>query len=531
MAPPEDFDTSSQEQVIRSLLEQIMSPEMANFLSGSVAKGLDGVTNNTLNLPGGMSIPLGAGAMFSGPRAVEMQAASMFMNRAISNNFSQAASVAEGLRMDIRDGISQSLFGVPAASSGISLTNMASDFFVYNSLGLQQLEAQMQNAGTYMGVAPPFLSSNNDRTERINNNFRTLSALVTADAGYNPSRFGGMSGGDIGMVVSEMARTGAFSGMNLGTVDTSDVVSFVRGDGEDGLEGPIRQKLQGLRDRIQASTRVIGEFQRVFQTDVAGAIDRMNQLFGVDVMQTLSPDRLNDISRAIPATAMATGFTSQQIMSLSSSSMQAAQQMGFRDFMGAHSTGVLSAQMFRAATQTGENPLAFVNERSFREQLVRRATSAATSGDARAISGAVAILQRTGGDVEGFLDRVQNMDGSMSVSSIAAEAGLTSSQVMAASYSQEARRWAESGRGTVAALSGEAGFMGRLPRNEQYSDRRYPGGCRRSPYFPCHPLRLGRRRRRRRHCRPARSDFLPECPGARLPQRGRGGSVPGHRSK
>jgi hypothetical protein len=232
--------------------------------------------------------------------------------------------------------------------------------------------------------------------------------------------------------------------------------------------------MERVRTSVRATSELVGEFQRIFKTDVTQALDKVNNLFGVDMHATFSPERRQAIARSIPAAGLAAGFTSDQIVGLGAASQNVAMQAGYADFTGGLSSGIMAAQIFRAAANediAGDSPFAFVNSTRFRNTLVRRTTGARLSGLSRDISGAAAILQREGMDYEGFLARVNSQEGQLSserVAEIAGEfgytGGATAGDLRDASFSQEARRFQEAGVGDMATLKNNAAFMSDVRR-------------------------------------------------------------------
>lgn len=475
----DEFNSSDFSAVISEFLSQFMTPEVAGFLATPISKAMQDVTNNRISLPGGLDVPLGPGGMFSGQVAIEHQTANALIQNQISQGLTNSADIAANLRLDMRQGLSQGLFGTEA-STGLSGLNLASDMFLYSSLGLEDLQNNMQNAGRYMGVGSPMLNAN---AQRANNNFSTLAGLITADVGRNPADFSALTGGEVGTLVSEMARTGNFNNLNTGVVSGSDLTNLVQGN-DTNLTADIQQQLQGVRDKVRGASEIVAEFQRVFRTDVAGALDQMNSLFGVDVVSTFSPERLKQISNQIPAAGLASGFTSGQVVGLGAAATQQARAAGFEDFTGGMSAGIQSAQLFRAAANdqlvsfnaiTGETGVsdsnfAFVNENRFRNNLVKRVTGAQLSGLSRDISGAAAIIESRGGNVEEFLAAVRAQEGTFESDDVLSIANAqlagddlgtigSATALRDASFSQEGRRFLEQGVGTSAVLRNNASFL------------------------------------------------------------------------
>jgi hypothetical protein len=474
VAQGEDFNTPELRDIVSELLSQFMSPEVSGFLTGPISKALQQYAGNSMALPGGGTVPLGVGSLFAGPVHIEHQVANQMVQQQITSNMGSAAEVASGVRLDIRNNLSEQLMGGPA-STNLSMLNMASDLFLYGSLGLTDLQNNMQNAARYMGVAKPIAGG----SQTVNNQFSNLAALMTADAAYNPGDFGGLRGGELGTLISEMSRTGSIRDLPGSPLSAKDISAFVRdpeGQGGD-LTADMRARLQRTRDQVRGMSEIVGEFRRVFKTDVAGALDQINGLFGVDAASTFSPDRLTQLSNQIPSAGLATGFTTAQVVGLGAAAKQQANAAGFTDFTGGMSAGIMSAQLFRAAANeniagfdpvTGAsnagNPFAFVDERRFRENMVKRVTGAQLSGLSRDVAGAAAIIEREGGDVQGFLSGLPtgSQFNSTDLARRAAEfsgADVSASDLRNASFSQEGRRFLEQGVGTNAVLQNNAAFI------------------------------------------------------------------------
>jgi len=465
----EEFDTGTgSSEAIRALLGELLGPDMGNFLTGIVAKGVQGATHNSAVFPGGASAVIGEGSMFAGARAIELQTANMFVARTIENNMIETAKVNEGFRQDLRQGLSKNLFGEDAAS-GLSALNLASDYFLYGNSGMEDFSKQMTNAARYMGVVSPGMAGDAAVAMHNNKTFNSMSTFMAADFAYNRGQYNGMSGSEAGAVVAEMARGGAFANLNIGDLNAEQAKAAAMGGPIEAGTESTRAKLAELQQKVQSATGVISEFQRVLKTDVEGAIDAMSNMFGTDVMQTFSSARLSTMTGAMSSTALATGFSSEQVLGLGSASQQVMQQAGISNTMGAFENGILSAQILAASRQEvmaeGNTAGQFVNEQRFRNTVVQRVTGASVSGLALDLSGAAAIIARTKGQdtADAFLRDMPA--GELTSSQLAGLVNkVTGGDVNAddlrdASFSREARLIAATGATTNIVLQNNAAFM------------------------------------------------------------------------
>lgn len=465
----EEFDTGTgSSEAIRALLGELLGPDMGNFLTGIVAKGVQGATHNSAVFPGGASAVIGEGSMFAGARAIELQTANMFVARTIENNMIETAKVNEGFRQDLRQGLSKNLFGEDAAS-GLSALNLASDYFLYGNSGMEDFSKQMTNAARYMGVVSPGMAGDAAVAMHNNKTFNSMSTFMAADFAYNRGQYNGMSGSEAGAVVAEMARGGAFANLNIGDLNAEQAKAAAMGGPIEAGTESTRAKLAELQQKVQSATGVISEFQRVLKTDVEGAIDAMSNMFGTDVMQTFSSARLSTMTGAMSSTALATGFSSEQVLGLGSASQQVMQQAGISNTMGAFENGILSAQILAASRQEvmaeGNTAGQFVNEQRFRNTVVQRVTGASVSGLALDLSGAAAIIARTKGQdtADAFLRDMPA--GELTSSQLAGRVNeVTGGDVNAddlrdASFSREARLIAATGATTNIVLQNNAAFM------------------------------------------------------------------------
>jgi len=435
MPPQEDYSGVSEMEILLQKLSQIFgdsgiaaqivqafTPKLEQYLGASARFG--GNNSNPYAFGAqGMFAPTDVGSEFfiQAQRDVIQtvyEDANIELNKAREKFTSQAASY---------------MFGGPSATGSNAFGLLAGAGFA--RLQTDQLLAGIGSGGRYMGIMAGFGGADDDRLGIA----RNMATGLAADFPANISAYGGMRGRDVGIVYSELARTGGFS----------DILS-----GDDSAED-IKAKTVAL---VQKTSQSISEFRSVFQGSVTQVMDSVNSLLGTDVAATF-----DDAGRSLAQRLGTTGF----VTSTSPSQLQAAmaESAGLSNRAGLGSLNSASAAMLFAEQEavgrvTGTNK--FINSSQYRRTLLKQTTGAMYSDFARDISGAYAIDEEQKAIIQAGVANGEIR----SLSDIAEVTGLSAEDIRAAGFSQEAATLrAEDGVGGLEAMRGGIAALDDTRRN------------------------------------------------------------------
>jgi hypothetical protein len=455
-------DTASDDA--QRLLEVFTSPTVSEFLRGTLDSFFPRFFQGTA-----AGVPYGSNALFSqqdvGRNLIDhfnqqsvndaMQKSEDVVNKA---RFAQAMAFQ---RMFSDESVSDDRV-TEKANNPFSPLNLMSNFVFAQTQPLQlqaglEHSMKLMGAGSGIGLSDAAMARDIDqRTAALGAMSKTITAdvmgmvrndkgeLVPGGAAAGIGFYGGLRGGDIGRVMAEMSRRG---GLN----------QFLTTNGATSTEADIEARAAELRQTARKASQAVASFRQIFRGSVTDVLDQVNSLIGADIMQTLGPQAAQEMGLRMGAAGGAAGFRPAQMAALGGMSMQFSRAMGL-DHFGSMSNATESAFLIRAAATPGlgiSNPMAFVNEPRFRQTVVQRVTGAEQSQLARSISGAFALLRRSGLSEEDATARVSNLGGGiLTPQGIASQLGIdvNAQDIISAGFLTEAEQFRAKGGATRAAL-------------------------------------------------------------------------------
>ena len=440
---PFNPDTGATDQEkITSFLSQLL-PALDNVMATGVEMGFGRVLNAQMNMGGG-NIPFGS-ASVTGPQNTGLNALGFLNNQALSSVMQASASTVNEAEFDQRSRWQQALHfrdldqsDMMAGRAG-NLTNLAASF-AFNQAQPQQLMAGLQEAGQYLGAGFGTSSGQiamNQQVSQFNNSI--TNAFLQSQSGGAGQRFG-LNGGGLGVLVSELARTGAVSAADL--------------------NDPMQS---GFIDRLRQYDKSVMDSSQLLQGSTTQRMDQLNALTGADFLQTFG-EHGSPMLRNLAATGAVVGLQPQQLVGLATASAQLSQRFGLESF-GSLSNAQVIGESIGAFRQAGLGG-AFIQEPRLRQTFIRRVTGAQQSRLARDISGAYALVEGESGTEEA--DRfVGGLDGVLTGGDVADRlnafsdsfADVTAGTLRNVSFTDSAERARARGVATRTALRSNIGLV------------------------------------------------------------------------
>jgi hypothetical protein len=273
----------------------------------------------------------------------------------------------------------------------------------WNQRDPNMLYKGIRESAQYMGVG--IAPSSDTQQFQLRKQFSEIGNRITESWNdtSQSAEWGGMGGRDLGQVMTELGRTGAFR-KNIGKAN--EQVEALGPNASEGDITSITDKLtQETTKTAQEAAQAVQAFRQIFTGTVPQVIKSMNALLGTDVLQTFQ-DGGQDLINNMAATALATGHTVQNMSALAYDSGQFSESRGFSR-AGSVAAGTLAAQVLAAGKLPGAPDNFNVNEGTLRQAITRTVTAAKDSTLVKDLSGAYAMVKSLpGGDAkaEKFLD-------------------------------------------------------------------------------------------------------------------------------
>ena len=472
MAPDSSFAAYNTTDDLSRISQMIAAVVGDPALEGMITRAFNNALGDNFRAhfgqPGRVDVtaPFGSSTIF-GPQNVGQNFAMSMHDQAVSATMSQAASITEQLRREqLAEWYATSMniaaddtAGQARISKFVNAPFSATGFLqgaVFNQLQPQQLMAGLEQGARYMGVgavlAPMGDESASAAAERqvlLRQQAGAMAAGVQGDFLRNSENYAGLRGGDVGRVYAELSRTGGFN---------QALRDFDRyGGGADELEALQSETVRITQQAVQSVTA----FRQIFRGSVTQALDQVNALMGVDVIQTFQGAEQGLVQR-MAATGFATGHAPSQMQALAGGARQMALGAGV-DPLGSIQTSILTAGLLDVHAGTGGLGNRFVNEPTFRQNMLRRVLGAQESGLARDISGAHTLLTEAGVDPSGFMAAAGDVGSLEDLVGVANQfmpgGGLSAFDLRSASFSEAAELSRAHGIGGIQALRFNAGVI------------------------------------------------------------------------
>ena len=360
----------------------------------------------------------------------------------IKSSYSEAAEELNKAKAKFAEQAQQYMFGGDPAAGATAFEFLTNAGFA--RLQTDELLAGIGSGNRFMNVMAGFGGVDNDRLGIVKN----MSAAVAADFTSNISQYGGLRGQDVGIVYSELARTGAFSEILSGGGFDDEITERYENNEFDMFDAGGRLVPAARRqtvEMVQKASQSIAEFRSIFQGSVTQVMDSVNSLLSTDVVATFE-DAGRGLASRLSTTGFVTSTSPAQLQAAMASSADMSQRAGLGSLNSA-SAAMLFAEQEAIGRVTGSNKL--IDPTAYRQTLLKQTTGAMYSSFARDIAGVYAINAETGEK----LSEAIAAGGISSLADIAATTGLSASDIRAAGFSQEADILrSEKGIGGLAAM-------------------------------------------------------------------------------
>ena len=274
----------------------------------------------------------------------------------------------------------------------------------FDSYGMDQMRRSMTASSLIGGV-----HVNNKATQ---DRFAKYSSDLASNYMENKFAFGGLSGGDVGQLQTAMTQRGQL-------------------DFKTGGKG---NKSSDMVNKVKDMAKAISPLKQLFNESIPQLMERLDEAFGVSTA-TFSPDQISSKIARMKYTASQTGVSVGQIMGMAGSARQMLGSMGMSG-MGADTAAVQAAGMMGSGVN-----LARLDPQKFRQQVLRDAVGQQGSQAAKELSGAAAIMMRSGKHKthQAAVDALMaGLGDDFSVGNMAKVAGASRGQIVAAGMSETA---------------------------------------------------------------------------------------------
>lgn len=351
---------------------------IAGVLTSVIETALGNTLRSNMHFPGGTSSMTSGYPSVFGSQDVGLNLAAAIQKKTMTSVMGGAADALSARQK--QDNMAWNNFFNPGLSTEEqeanalkpSWTNLLSNTML-GSANLRELMPGLRTGLGYMGAGYALPSDAASYSHQIETNARLkkLGEGVMADAAADIGSYGGLKGKGIGQVFSELSRGGGFN--QFQDLEIDDQVAAVA------------RTTQKAAQSIQA-------FRQVFKGSVTEAMDQMNSLMGVDVVQTFGDNALG-MGRQFAATGYTAGLSPSQTAAMGGYA---------RDMLiagGVSPTGsIASAEramtMFQAFREGNPDGSKFINTAGLRTSMLQQAVLAQESGMARDVSGGYAMVMR-----------------------------------------------------------------------------------------------------------------------------------------
>jgi hypothetical protein len=349
------------------------------------------------------------------------------MDRSATESIRSASNnVTEEFKIRMMQGMSSSVGGPQMTrkeaqgqiSKGMwSPQNMAADFMAAE-YGLPALGRRAES--TYLGMGGFAMTGSDPVTglprkadaatqARLDSFTAGSSAIMTDFSKKGPGQYGGLKGGEVGMLQDMLAKsTGGFmkDGKAMNTAD--------------------------ITKDIQSMSKAMGSMKEMFNKEIPELLKQLKDTFGHNPFASYSPDTMNTMVKQMKHSARLAGTSVESVMQMAQVAEGYASSIG----AGRSGGGMMAATYATNMLGTNAGGDKFVNMDLYRSTVLKQVTSAAQSPLARAISGARAMFKGTD---EEFQAKLGNMGSNMNIAGLTKEFGFAAGDIAAAASSDKAR--------------------------------------------------------------------------------------------
>jgi hypothetical protein len=431
------------DELIQKLISALTgSPGISNLLSMFTNMAVGGQFQNQANFFEAASMNIGASGVFGARDPAGQMLSTMHQNQ-MAASMKGVSDVVDDARREFAAAAHRRFF--PGTSEAdierysrddLNITTALSNRMFNFQNQTDALQAGMQSGLRRMGSGfNAFLVAGDEdlynSITREQTRVNRMAEFVAGDFVNNRGQFGGLAGRDVGMVFDELARTGRLGDLPVGDTraDSPELINLVR-----------------------ETSKTVSELGNLVKGNAIQRMGTLDAISGMNFAASFGVEGSKDMVFDAVATQSVSGFSPDQFMALAAASAQTSRHFGADSFGALSQARDLSGLL---SVHRQLPPSRFVNEQRLRETMIQRVAGAHEGRTAKMISGAAALIQMEGGDVEAFEQAINESEGRLTADQILEMSGLegiTSGDLMAASVMDEAKEFRHRGRATMRAL-------------------------------------------------------------------------------